>query len=52
MTDQLYNKPIPKLDDPDMAPFWAAAREGRLTAQRCTSWRRSASSAARRASAR
>jgi uncharacterized OB-fold protein len=37
VTDQPYNKPIPRLDDPDMAPFWAAARERRLTAQRCTS---------------
>jgi uncharacterized OB-fold protein len=36
MTDQPYNKPIPKLDDPDQGPFWAAAREHRLTAQRCT----------------
>jgi uncharacterized OB-fold protein len=35
--DQPYNKPIPRLDDPDMAPFWAAAREHRLTAQRCSS---------------
>jgi uncharacterized protein len=32
-----YTKPIPRLDDPDMGPFWAAAREHRLTAQRCTS---------------
>jgi hypothetical protein len=36
MTDEPYNKPIPKLDDPDQGPFWAAAREHRLTAQRCT----------------
>jgi uncharacterized protein len=32
-----YTKPVPRLDDPDMAPFWAAAREHRLTAQRCAS---------------
>ena len=32
MTDQPYNKPIPKLDDPDQGPFWAAAREHRLVA--------------------
>jgi len=31
-----YAKPLPRLDDPDMGPFWAAAREHRLTAQRCT----------------
>jgi uncharacterized OB-fold protein len=37
MTDEPYNKPVPKLDDPDQGPFWAAAREHRLTAQRCTS---------------
>jgi uncharacterized protein len=37
MTDQPYNKPIPKLDDPDQGPFWAAARSRRLTAQQCTS---------------
>jgi uncharacterized protein len=36
MTDTTYNKPIPDLDDPDMAPFWANARDERLTAQRCT----------------
>jgi hypothetical protein len=36
MTSEAYNKPIPKLDDPDQGPFWAAAREHRLTAQRCT----------------
>ncbi|HEX7164883.1 MAG TPA: Zn-ribbon domain-containing OB-fold protein [Trebonia sp.] len=36
MTDQPYNKPIPRLDDPDQGPFWAAAREHRLTAQKCT----------------
>lgn len=34
---QEYSKPIPRLDDPDMGPFWAAAREHRLTAQRCSS---------------
>jgi len=32
-----YTKPIPNLEDPDMKPFWAATREHRLTAQRCTS---------------
>jgi hypothetical protein len=31
-----YTKPIPNLADPDMAPFWAALREHRVTAQRCT----------------
>jgi uncharacterized protein len=36
MTETTYDKPIPRLDDPDMAPFWQAAREHRLTAQRCT----------------
>jgi uncharacterized protein len=36
MTGKSYTKPIPKLDDADMGPFWAAAREHRLTAQRCT----------------
>ena len=36
MTDEPYNKPVPKLDDPDQGPFWAAAREHRLIAQRCT----------------
>lgn len=30
-----YAKPIPDLDDPDMGPFWAATRAGRLTAQKC-----------------
>jgi uncharacterized protein len=30
-----YKKPIPKLDDPDMGPFWAFAREQRLVAQQC-----------------
>ena len=37
MTAEAYNKPVPKLDDPDQGPFWAAAREHRLTAQQCTS---------------
>ena len=32
-----YNKPVPRFDDPDMGPFWVAARHHRLTAQRCTS---------------
>lgn len=35
MTDEPYNKPVPKLDDPVQGPFWAAAREHRLTAQKC-----------------
>jgi len=35
MTDT-YTGPVPDLDDPLMAPFWAACREHRLTAQRCT----------------
>lgn len=30
-----YAKPIPDVNDPDMAPFWAATREHRLTAQKC-----------------
>lgn len=30
-----YTKPLPDVDDPDLKPFWAAARESRLTAQRC-----------------
>ncbi|WP_214404015.1 Zn-ribbon domain-containing OB-fold protein [Pseudonocardia lacus] len=30
-----YDKPLPDVDDPDMGPFWAATRQGRLTAQRC-----------------
>lgn len=37
MTTAPYPKPLPDLDDPDWAPFWAATREGRLTAQRCGS---------------
>lgn len=35
MTTSDYLKPLPDLSDPDMGPFWAAAREHRLTAQRC-----------------
>lgn len=35
-TNEDYQKPIPRMDDPDMGPFWAAAREHRLTAQKCT----------------
>lgn len=35
MTGGSYAKPIPDLDDPDMAPFWAATRAHRLTAQKC-----------------
>jgi uncharacterized protein len=31
----VYNKPVPKLDDPVQGPFWAACREHRLTAQKC-----------------
>src|SRR6202012_3573533 len=30
-----YTKPLPDLDDPLTAPFWTAARDGRLVAQRC-----------------
>jgi uncharacterized OB-fold protein len=30
-----YTKPLPDADDPDMRPFWAATRDGRLTAPRC-----------------
>lgn len=29
-------RPLPDPDDPLTAPFWAAARENRLVAQRCT----------------
>jgi uncharacterized OB-fold protein len=36
MTEAAYDKPVPDVDDPAMAPFWAAARERRLTAQQCT----------------
>jgi len=36
MTDMTYSKPVPDVAHPDMAPFWSAAREGRLTAQQCT----------------
>jgi uncharacterized OB-fold protein len=32
-----YDKPLPDIHDPVMAPFWVAAREGRLVVQRCTS---------------
>mgnify|MGYP001069443175 FL=1 len=39
MTETAYSKPVPDVDDPAMAPFWAAAREQRLTAQQCTSCR-------------
>ncbi|CAL8476961.1 Zn-ribbon domain-containing OB-fold protein [Caballeronia sp. S22] len=31
-----YEKPLPRSDDLDNAPYWAAAREGRLVFQRCT----------------
>lgn len=31
----IYDKPIPDLDDPDMAPFWMNTRQHRLTAQQC-----------------
>ena len=31
----VYNKPLPRLDDPVQGPFWAAARQHRLTAQKC-----------------
>ena len=37
MTEKPYNKPVPDVDEPSMAPFWAAARERRLSAQQCTS---------------
>jgi uncharacterized OB-fold protein len=30
-----YQKPLPRPDDLDNAPYWAAAREGRLVFQRC-----------------
>lgn len=29
------NRPLPDLDRPTVAPFWRAAREGRLEFQRC-----------------
>jgi uncharacterized protein len=35
MAAESYPKPIPDVDDPLMAPFWAAARDGKLIAQRC-----------------
>jgi hypothetical protein len=31
-----YEKPLPRPDDIDNAPYWSAAREGRLVFQRCT----------------
>jgi uncharacterized protein len=37
MTDQAYNKPVPNVDDPVQGPFWAAAREHRLVAQKSAS---------------
>ncbi len=37
MSENGHTKPIPNMDDPDMAPFWRATREHRLTAQRCES---------------
>jgi hypothetical protein len=30
-----YTKPLPDVDDPLTAPFWAAAREDRLVTQQC-----------------
>ncbi len=38
MTDETteYRKPLPNLEDPQYAPFWAAAKEHRLVMQRCT----------------
>jgi uncharacterized OB-fold protein len=30
-----YDKPLPPVDDPVQAPFWAAAREGRFALQQC-----------------
>jgi uncharacterized OB-fold protein len=30
-----YTLPLPDVEDPLTAPFWAAAREGRLVAQSC-----------------
>ena len=37
MTDSKseYTKPLPDLEDPLTAPFWSAAREGTLVAQKC-----------------
>lgn len=32
-----YDKPIPKLDDPLMGPFWSNARQHVLAAQKCAS---------------
>lgn len=37
MTDDTYTKPLPDLDDAEMAPYWEATRQHRLTAQRCDS---------------
>jgi uncharacterized OB-fold protein len=35
MSTKSYNKPIPKLDDPEMGPFWRNARQRVLSAQKC-----------------
>jgi uncharacterized protein len=37
MSDPSYKKPIPKLDDPAMAPFWTHTKQHVLTAQKCSS---------------
>jgi uncharacterized protein len=38
-TETEYRKPLPNLEDPHYAPFWAAAKEHRLVMQRCTACR-------------
>jgi uncharacterized protein len=36
MTDGSYTKPLPRIDDPATAPFWAGLRERRLQMPRCS----------------
>ncbi|MFC4944234.1 Zn-ribbon domain-containing OB-fold protein [Pseudonocardia sp. GCM10023141] len=35
MTATTYDKPLPDVNDPGTAPFWAATREGEVRVQRC-----------------
>jgi uncharacterized protein len=37
MTDGTYSKPLPRLSDPESAPFWAGLREHRLRMPGCSS---------------
>lgn len=37
MSENTYTKPVPDVADPEMAPYWQATQEHRLTAQRCES---------------